>query len=248
MANTEFDRQAVDYSKYRPTYPQALFDFLMTLVSKREAAFDAGCGNGQCTVDLASRFSMVYASDLSREQVDLAVQRANIKYFVAAAHDPILPPESVDLISAATAIHWFNFEKFFKECERILRPNGILAAWSYDWHQTADPKINEIFDYFGKIILADSWSPQPKHIWNGYRDIPFPFFPLATPNFFSDVEWNLQEFLGYLSSWSGTQNYIRAKGVDPRFQIMDHLERAWGEQRTSRTFRSRLVLKVCKKI
>jgi ubiquinone/menaquinone biosynthesis C-methylase UbiE len=38
---------------------------------------------------------------------------------------------SVDLVTVAVAIHWFNFDEFYREVKRVLKPNGILAAWTY---------------------------------------------------------------------------------------------------------------------
>jgi len=44
-----------------------------------------------------------------------------------------LPVEenSVTLIQVATALHWLNYEKFYRECDRVLVPGGVIAAFSY---------------------------------------------------------------------------------------------------------------------
>ena len=38
---------------------------------------------------------------------------------------------SVDLITVATALHWFDLDKFFAEVKRVLKRNGVLAAYCY---------------------------------------------------------------------------------------------------------------------
>ena len=37
--------------------------------------------------------------------------------------------ESVDLVTVGTALQWFDFEKFCRECLKILKVGGILAAY-----------------------------------------------------------------------------------------------------------------------
>lgn len=42
-----------------------------------------------------------------------------------------LSDASVDLITVGTALHWFDVERFCAECSRVLRPGGVLVAYSY---------------------------------------------------------------------------------------------------------------------
>lgn len=37
----------------------------------------------------------------------------------------------VDLVTAMTAAHWFDRQKFLQEADRVLRPGGCLALLSY---------------------------------------------------------------------------------------------------------------------
>ncbi len=245
---TEFDSQALEYSNYRPKYPEELFDFLTAATPVHECAFDVGTGNGQCAVSLARHFNKVFASDLSDDQLRHAFPLKNINYFVSEAHDSRLIDRSVDLITVATALHWFDFEKFFKEVDRVLKPNGIFAAWSYGWHQTENVEVNSLFNRIGKEILANYWSPQPKLIWNEYRDIAIPFTQISAPDFFSETEWDLNEFKGYLSTWSATQKFIKTVGQHPVEQIQKELELAWPDESKKIKFKTKLVLKISKKV
>lgn len=65
-----FSKHAVDYARYRPGYPQALFDFLVEQAPGRELAWDCGTGSGQAAIQLAERFQRVIATDASREQIE----------------------------------------------------------------------------------------------------------------------------------------------------------------------------------
>ena len=79
-----FSRQANSYAKYRPDYPQALFDFIFRHVNKSDSAWDCAAGNGQSAKVLASHFQKVFASDISQKQIDQAVRAENIFSFAIA--------------------------------------------------------------------------------------------------------------------------------------------------------------------
>ena len=73
------------YAKYRPDYPQELFDFILSKLTTRKAAWDCATGNGQTAKVLAKHFENVYATDISQKQLDNAVKADNIFYSVQPA-------------------------------------------------------------------------------------------------------------------------------------------------------------------
>src|SRR6185436_10659903 len=100
------------YAKYRPGYPTELFDFILSQVKKREAAWDCATGNGQSAKELSRSFKKVYATDISKTQIDNAVPAENIIYSVQPAEATAFPENSFDLVTVSQAIHWLQFEKF----------------------------------------------------------------------------------------------------------------------------------------
>ena len=50
-----------------------------------------------------------------------------------------------DLIIVAQAVHWFNFEKFYNEVKRTLKPEGIIAVIGYTLPKI-DDEVDEILD------------------------------------------------------------------------------------------------------
>lgn len=40
--------------------------------------------------------------------------------------------ETVDLITTAQAVHWFDLSKFYPEVKRVLKTNGVLAIYGYN--------------------------------------------------------------------------------------------------------------------
>lgn len=103
-----FSSHAGQYARSRPTYPAELFDFLVSLTNHHDLAWDCATGNGQAAVALAGRFARVIATDASAAQVANAAEHPNVTYLVATAEHSGLSHESVDLITVAQALHWFD--------------------------------------------------------------------------------------------------------------------------------------------
>lgn len=221
-----FSAQAVDYSQYRPDYPQELYDFILAEVKERKTAWDCGTGNGQAAVILSQYFEKVYATDPSAEQIKNALPKSNIEYRVASAENSTLPDKSIDLITVAQALHWFDFDKFYAEVKRVAKPNAVIAVWSYELCKV-DEKIDKVFMHFYRDILENYWAPERKHVENAYRDIPFPFTQAKEQVFYMKKQWNLREFIGYLSTWSAVQKYIKTNGNNPLELVICDFMKAW---------------------
>lgn len=231
-----FSGHAGAYHEARPTYPEALFDWLAAQAPARSLAWDAGCGNGQASVALARRFARVHATDPSAAQVANAETRANIDYRVEPAEACSLADASVDLATVAQALHWFDHARYYAEVRRVLVPGGVIAAWSY-----ADCSVSPAVDAAKNRLYVDLtgryWPPERRYIDEGYRTLPFPFDEIAAPAFDMHVEWTLAQFLAYLRSWSATQRYLAANGVDPVALVEEEIARGWGDPLQARRVR-----------
>src|SRR5687768_7980730 len=126
-----FSGVASGYATFRPRYPTALFDWLATVAPARDTAWDCAAGSGQATLALAERFGRVIATDASDAQLGSAPAHPRVEYRVATADVSGLPPASVDLVTVAQAVHWFDFDRFYDEVRRVARPGGIVAVWCY---------------------------------------------------------------------------------------------------------------------
>ncbi len=123
-----FSGHAADYASARPHYSTELFDWLAQQCDARLLAWDAGCGNGQAACALAMHFEQVYASDPSAAQIAAAAPASNIRYAVEPAEACGLRDASVDLVTVAQAMHWFDVPRFQVEARRVLRSGGVFAA------------------------------------------------------------------------------------------------------------------------
>jgi SAM-dependent methyltransferase len=228
-----FSKQSTDYAKYRPGYPQALFDWLKTLTPAHEVAWDVGTGNGQAAVALATFIARVVATDPASAQIKNAVARPNISYCVQPAEQSDLADHSVDLITVAQALHWFDFARFFSEVRRVLKPSGVIAAWTYTLNEVS-PAVDAVVRRFYTDVVGPYWPTERKYVDACYRTIPFPFVEIVVPPICMETQWSLHDYIGYLHTWSATQRYQQSHHRDPVDLIVDSLTSAWGVQ-TERT-------------
>jgi SAM-dependent methyltransferase len=238
-----FSRQAKIYAQYRPQYPPELFAYLASLAPGCDLAWDCGAGSGQAALGLAQHFRRVWATDASSEQVAQAQKHARIAYLVASAHHTPLPNQTVDLVTAAQAIHWFDLEGFYAEVRRALKPGGVLAAWTYHLPQIA-PEIDALLATFFSEVVGPYWSPRIRLVNERYQTLPFPFRELAPPDFEMRAAWELDGLLGFLDSWSATQKFIEKRGYHPIAEIRAPLARAWGAAEKKRPVRWPLYFRI----
>jgi SAM-dependent methyltransferase len=231
-----FSGHAGAYHEARPIYPDALYDWLATQTRAHDLVWDAGCGNGQASVALAQRYARVHATDPSAPQIANAEARPNIDYRVEPAEQCSLADASADLVTVAQALHWFDQDRFDAEVRRVLKPGGVIAAWSYA-DCRIEPALDAIKDHLYVDLTGPYWPPERTHVESGYRSLPFPFAEIAAPPFEMRAEWTMAQFLGYLRSWSATQRYIKANAQDPVALIEPEMARAWGDAQTPRTVR-----------
>ncbi|MFC1493230.1 class I SAM-dependent methyltransferase [candidate division KSB1 bacterium] len=218
-------RSAV-YAKYRPKYPPYLFKYLASICPKRNKALDCATGSGQAATGLSEYFESVLASDPSKGQIANANRSDNLHYFVSTAENNGIKSDSIDLATVAQAAHWFDFDLFYDEILRVLHKHGTIAFWSYNLLKiTSD--IDNIIDNFYWKILKEYWSEERKYVDQDYSTIPFPFNEIEPPAFSMTAKWNLDQLLGYLSSWSAVNNYSNINKVDPVSLIIDDLKSAW---------------------
>ena len=224
-----FATVATHYAESRPTYPPELFDWLASQCHGRQLAWDCGAGSGQASGELARRFAHVIATDASASQIACAVPHTKVEYRVASAEDSGLPDVSVDLLTVAQALHWFDFERFFAEAKRVLKPGGVFAAWTYGVLHVDDAEIDARVQRFYQEVVGPYWPPERYHVEAGYRTITMPFTPLTAPTFSMRLSWSLEQLLGYLCSWSATAAYIKARGHDPVDDLVEELSSLWGD-------------------
>ena len=137
---------AAKYATFRPTYPATVYKVIDEFCSRKgnlfKTALDVACGSGQSTIPLAQKFQTVIGTDISSAQISKAANgsASNITFKVGSAEDlSFLESNSIDLVTCAQGLHWLDFQAFFKEVDRVLRPeSGVVAAYGYGNVKLAD--------------------------------------------------------------------------------------------------------------
>ena len=223
-----FSTIADTYALYRPTYPPAIFEWLAAQCPRHEAAWDCGTGSGQAAIGLVPHFQRILATDPAPEQLARALQHPKIAYSCGSAEDSGLPDASVDLVTAAVSLHWFDLERFYAEVRRIVRPGGIIAAWCYT-RTCVTPFVDDVVEGYYTGTVGPFWPKERMQVESEYRNLPFPFEPLQPPIFELQAKWDLAHFVGYIGTWSATVHAAVAMGHDPLAGTLSSLQSAWGD-------------------
>ena len=132
-----FSNKADLYKMFRPTYPAQLIEHLYSKAgfTKDSVIADIGSGTGIFSRLLIAQGSFVYCvepnDDMRRAAEEDLKSHANFCSVGAPAENTGLEDKSVDFITVAQAIHWFDRQPFKRECQRILKPGGkLVLVWN----------------------------------------------------------------------------------------------------------------------
>lgn len=236
-----FSEHSALYASARPSYPDELFRFVASIAPARGRVWDCATGSGQAAVELASYFAEVQATDASEDQIVNARPRAGVAYSVQAAEQSAFPPEAFDAVCIASAIHWFDYSRFYPEVKRVLKTGGAVVAWGYD-HLSCWPEFDERFERVLGSSLAPYWPARKQLLHDGYRDVPFPFERVQPPRLNMEMEWGFDQLMAFVRSWSGTQRRIAAEGSGFFTSATDSLAALWGERERVRLCTMKLYI------
>jgi SAM-dependent methyltransferase len=226
-ANT-FNSRSEGYAAARPRYPRELYGRLASLCSRRDTAWDCGCGTGQAAVGLARYFRLVQATDSSVSQIANAEPHDRIVYSVRGSESAGFPDDFFDLVCAAQCLHWFDLDRFWPEARRVMKAGGVFAAWGYSWF-----RVNGGIDAAVKSALLDViapfWSPRNSLLWDGYENIGFPFDRLEMPPVAMVLSWDLQELMAYIGTWSAVKLCLENRGEAFFVSAAGEIGKAWGD-------------------
>jgi len=244
MSNAElFKTVAREYANFRPGYPPALFAWLARVSASTNAVWDCGCGSGQASTALAEYFEVVHATDVSPEQIDAAKPHPRVRYSVAQAERSGLGEATVDLVTVAQALHWFDVDAFYAEARRVARAGAMLVVWNYPRPRFVDAGLDRPFLEFYREVVGPYWPPERRHIEANYSTLPFPFEQIEAPLFGLELDWNLDQVIGYVSSWSATARYRKALGKDPVPLLRESLGAVWPGSEATAALRMPLGLR-----
>ncbi len=168
LANYFTDAEvAARYAKVRPFFHEEALRRLRAFagVEHFRSVLDAGCGTGQSSTALASIADRVIAIDPSQEMLSHAPLRPNVLYQLGFAEQLDFAAGQFDLISASSALHWFDQDCFYAQCRKVLAPTGFLAV--YNDHFTTHMQDAPACKHWMRSRFAKQF-PSPRR---GMRDI-----------------------------------------------------------------------------
>jgi SAM-dependent methyltransferase len=126
-----FARNAGDYERTRPTYPQAAVDHLVGELGlgPGRTVVDVGAGTGKLTRLLVATGARVVAVEpVAEMRTQLAAAAPDAVLIEGTAERLPLEAGSVDAVTVAQAMHWFDGPAALAEFARVLRPGGAVAV------------------------------------------------------------------------------------------------------------------------
>ncbi|XP_040297786.1 putative methyltransferase DDB_G0268948 [Bufo bufo] len=204
------------YQKYMIPVSNEVINLIFSYVKAKtngqplEMLVDVGCGTGRYTLPLAPHFKKVLGIDMSESQINVAKQNTlanNVSYMVASAEKIPVKNDSVDLVHAGLAAHWFTIDKFLNESVRVLKTNGCLALHafyptpeieykdlSHDLNAAMSKVWDTLFPYFDK---------NTGDMFNQYQNI-YEAIPLKDKELITDipvtVQLSIPEMIGFIQS------------------------------------------------
>lgn len=224
-----FSSIASQYAVGRIGYPEDLYRFLGAQCHEHGLAWDCATGSGQAAFDLARMFTKVIATDISKELLALAPPHPRISYRVASAEKSGIESDSVDLVTVAQALHWFDLTQFWAEATRVLKNGGALAFWGYNWPVVA-PEVDRVLEDF-KAVIHSSWPERSRILHEGYVSINPPLHEIPSPSFEASAQWELDDYLAHLRSWSATRYHCEHTGEDITKQFQPAFAGVWRDGR-----------------
>src|SRR6188768_1799574 len=227
MAKDLFSKQADLYARYRPAYPKELYEYILSFVREKNAVWDCATGNGQAAVVLADYFKKVIATDISAAQIEKATLKKNIEYLVCPAESTLFADNTFDLVTVAQAYHWLKWKEFKKEVTRVCKPEAIIAIWTYNRNKIGDKKIDDTIFSFYENVTKPFWDYERKYVEELYKTVEFDYELLPVKDFETTLNWQREDMIGYISSWSAIQKYIKVNGNSPIPIIEEEINKLW---------------------
>ena len=190
-----FSDRVDDYVRYRPTYPEALIDWLRKAhgVTADWRVADIGAGTG-----ISSKLFLDAGHTVIAVEPNAAMRTAAAKWlgshvkFLAVdgrADATTLDDASIDLVSVAQAFHWFDPQRTRRECHRILRPGGLAAIYWHSRKVTGTPFLE------GYEALMNTYGTDYTSVAERYAD-----------------EQRMREWFG--AGWRGTARFDHRQRLD----------------------------------
>lgn len=206
------------YARYRPPYPAALFDDLLTRaqIAPGGRLLDLACGTGEIAIPLHDRFGEVWAIDLEPEMVEVGQHKAvevgasNIRWSAGRAEDLHVADGFFQLITVGNAFHRLDRPDVAAKAQRWLSAGGCIAVMGSNsvwtgverWQQVAAEVIQKWTDHPGRGDKPAGPADDRPRLTHEQALVDAGFIDVAEYKFPTPYMWTMDSFIGYLYSTS----------------------------------------------
>jgi hypothetical protein len=95
--------------------------------------------------------------------------------------------------------------------------------------EPGDERITDAVHDFYENVTKPYWDYERKYVEEKYSTVEFDYDPLPVKEFQTILEWRREDLLGYISSWSAIQKFIKEKGYSPVSNIEEEIKKLWPE-------------------
>ncbi|MFF2083018.1 class I SAM-dependent methyltransferase [Nocardia sp. NPDC058176] len=212
---SSFGSQAAIYAEHRPDYPAASVRWALEPLGGRDApvVLDLGAGTGKLTEGLLAVGAEVIAVEPDDAmRAELVRRFPGVTALSGTAEAIPLADRSVDAVVAGQAFHWFDQERAFPEIARVLRADGVFAAfWNRDNDQV--PWVVGL----QRVMLSDA-SFEPRK-----GSIRRPTHPLLTEFEHAEFDHTHRRTAESLTATIGTHSHTVVISETQRAELLDRI-------------------------
>ena len=199
-----YSSAAQRYSRSRPEFHPIVMERIrarLELLDLLDLAVDVGCGTGQSARALTVLARRVIATDISLEMLAEAEPHPQVTYLHAPAENLPLEGESVDLITASLAFHWFDRSRFLSEVQRVLKPGGTLVVYSnfFTSQMLENPNFLEASN---RVYRHFPTPPRHSEPLTAANVVPFGLELMAEERYSNEVKFTLEGLIEYMLTQS----------------------------------------------
>jgi ubiquinone/menaquinone biosynthesis C-methylase UbiE len=230
-----------DYVLYRFEYPVNLFHRLRSCLSpsllhEKLKVLDLGCGTGLVTESFIKSYSAPSSFDLVDPDSSMLLQAKErfahensiSSFHCSSAENVPFEDESFDLVLIGSAWHWMNPESALKEIERILKPNGFVFIFEYQFPKA--PQRSDLNDWI-RIQFNTHWKPTTQTPRGSLRELTecwrknAQFSQVSSGTLLQSRLHHASELAGVIVSQSRYQHFVQNFSEHEKVKLREELEK-----------------------
>lgn len=204
-----FNLAANYYNTYRPSYPQATIDHILTYTPGRHGRLlEIGAGSGKATQQFTDQGYHITCVEPGQDLARIGQEtlKDRVTYFVSTFED-YTSQDQFDLIYSAQAFHWVSQPQGYEKCSEHLVDQGYLAVfWNYYLHNSTlfDDDLSKLFDQYGLGYLQnkDDHLSRVEKMTQEMMDSGYFKKPIVTKDYWSQT-YDYEDYIGFIKTGNG---------------------------------------------